>query len=148
MGDPALIYRKKFESALHEAETHLRRIDTACAMLNGMYEFPLSRKGFHELLRNDGHLAFADQMIFRFSKAQDCIGAKLFKSFLLAQGENVDRPFLDILNGLEMISMLSVDAWFELREIRNEIAHDYEDDEAAGINILNGIVLNGYIKVF
>ena len=69
----------------------------------------LSRKGFHELLRNDGHLAFADQMIFRFSKAQDCIGAKLFKSFLLAQGENIDRPFLDILNSLEKINMLSVD---------------------------------------
>lgn len=142
MGDPALIYRKKLESALHEAETHLRRIDTACAVLNGLYDFPLSSKGFHELLRNDGHLAFADQMIFRFSKAQDCIGAKLFKSFLLAQGENIDRPFLDILNSLERISMVSVDAWFELREIRNEIPHDYEDNETAGINILNGIFVH------
>ena len=92
MGDPALICRKKLESALHEAETHLRRIDTACALLGGTYKFPLSNKDFHELLRNDEHLALADQMIFRFSKAQDCIGAKLFKSFLLAQGENIDKP--------------------------------------------------------
>lgn len=142
MGDSALIYRKRFESALHEAETHLRRIDTACGMLNSAYAFPLSRKDFHDLTTNDEHLAFADQLIFRFSKAQDCIGAKLFKSFLLAQGENVDKPFLDILNSLEKIRMLSVDSWFELREIRNEIAHDYEDDEAAGMNILNGIIVH------
>ena len=33
-------------------------------------------------------------------------------------------------------------SWFELREIRNEIAHDYEDDEAAGISILNGIIVH------
>jgi CHASE3 domain sensor protein len=79
-------------------------------------------------------------LIYRFSKAQDCIGNKLFKAFLLYQGENVDRPFLDILNNLEKIKLLSVDTWFELREIRNEIAHDYEDSKAAGKNIINGII--------
>ncbi len=41
--------------------------------------------------------AFCDQVVYRFSKLQDIMGAKLFKSFLLFQGENINKPFLDIL---------------------------------------------------
>jgi hypothetical protein len=140
MGNSALIYKKKFESALHEAEIHVQRMDAACSVLRANYDIPVSSEDFDRLVQNDEHLAFADQMIYRFSKAQDCIGNKLFKAFLLYQGENVDRPFLDILNNLEKIKLLSVDTWFELREIRNEIAHDYEDSKTAGKNIINGII--------
>ncbi len=84
-------------------------------------------------------LAFADQIIYRFSKAQDSMGAKLFKAFMLYQGENVDKPFLNILNSLEKLEILDVDEWFELREIRNEIAHNYEENEATGRAIINSI---------
>jgi len=63
-------------------------------------------------------LAFADQIIYRFSKAQDSMGAKLFKAFMFFQDENVDKPFMDILNSLEKLEILEVDEWFELREIR------------------------------
>ena len=62
----------------------------------------------------------------------------MFKAFLLAQGEDVDRPFLDILNNLEKINILSVDSWFELRDLRNEISHNYDADEAR--TILNTIL--------
>lgn len=140
MGNPALIYRKRFEAALQEAEIHVQRMDAACSVLRANYDFPVSSQDFDRLVQNDEHLAFADQMIYRFSKAQDCIGNKLFKAFLLDQGENVDRPFLDILNNLEKIHLVSVDTWFELREIRNEIAYDYEDSKVSGMNILNGII--------
>ena len=40
----------------------------------------------------------AKKIIYRFSKLQDCMGTKLFKSVLMYQGENVNKPFLDILN--------------------------------------------------
>ena len=85
---------------------------------------------------------FSDQIIYRFSKAQDTIGAKLFKTYLLVQGENSDKPFLDILNGLEKSSIVNVEKWFELREIRNEIAHDYEDNECHGKDVINLIYAN------
>ena len=39
-----------------------------------------------------------EDLIYRFSKLQDCMGAKLFKSVLLYEGENVNKPFLDLLN--------------------------------------------------
>ena len=67
------------------------------------------------------------------------MGAKLFKSVLLYEGENVNKPFLDILNRLEDIDIINVDEWFEIRDLRNEIAHDYEDNDEMAINILNTI---------
>jgi uncharacterized protein with HEPN domain len=67
------------------------------------------------------------------------MGAKLFKSVLLFQGENTNKPFLDILNQLEKIDIIDVDEWFEIRDLRNEIAHDYEDNDTVAINILNTI---------
>jgi len=67
------------------------------------------------------------------------MGAKLFKSLLLYEGENVNKPFLDILNQLETIDIINVDEWFEIRDLRNEIAHDYEDNDDTAINILNTI---------
>jgi len=57
----------------------------------------------------------------------------------LYQGENINKPFLDILNSLERINVLDVEEWFEIRDLRNEIAHEYEDNENMAINILNTI---------
>ena len=51
----------------------------------------------------------------------------------------LNKPFLDILNRLEVIDIINVDEWFEIRDLRNEIAHDYEDNEEMVINILNTI---------
>jgi hypothetical protein len=139
MGDTALVYRQKLVSAISEANKHIGRIDVAFSELSRSYSFPISIQGFHGLLQSDIHLAFADQIIYRFSKALDCMGAKLFKSFLLFQGENIDKPFLDILDSLERIDILKVDTWFELREIRNEISHEYDENEEAGRAALNSI---------
>ncbi len=139
MGSTTLVYKEKFEKSLRESEKHILRIEIAFFELMKSYNFPVSHNDFHSLLQNNVHLAFADQIIYRFSKAQDSMGAKLFKSYLLYQGENVDRPFMDILSSLEKINLLNVDEWFELREIRNEISHDYEDSEARGRDIINSI---------
>jgi hypothetical protein len=139
MGNTTLIYKEKFEKSLNESKKHILRIETAFNELLKSYSFPMSENDFHNLLENNTHLAFVDQIIYRFSKAQDSMGAKLFKSYLLFQGENVDRPFMDILATLEKINMINVDEWFELREIRNEISHDYEDSEARGRDIINSI---------
>ncbi len=103
------------------------------------HKFPIVEEQFVNLLSNRIKLAFADQIIYRFSKAQDTIGAKLFKAFLLYQGEIVDRPFLDILNELEKLHIVDVEEWFVLREIRIDIADDYEDNQDQARLILNNI---------
>ncbi|MCD6172191.1 MAG: hypothetical protein J7J96_00190 [Sulfurimonas sp.] len=139
MGDSTLVYKKKFEKVFLESQTHLKRINEAFIELQNAYTFPIDITDFEKLLENKIELAFADQIIYRFSKAQDSMGGKLFKAYMLYQGTNVDKPFLDILNSLEKLNILDVDEWFELREIRNEIAHDYEDNTKLAVDILNSI---------
>jgi len=139
MGNKTLIYRAKVEQNLKESLKHLKRLDDAFGQLELYYNMPLEKKSYQDMLNSLEHLAYSDQIIYRFSKLQDSIGAKLFKSLLLFQGENVNRPFLDILNQLEKMDIIEVEAWFEIRDLRNEIAHDYEDSDEVAIDILNAI---------
>jgi len=139
VGSKTLIYKRKVEQNLNESYKHLDRLNGAFEQLSLKYNFPLNQDSYNKIINNINDLAFSDQVIYRFSKLQDTIGAKLFKSLLLYQGENINKPFLDILNSLERINVLDVEEWFEIRDLRNEIAHEYEDNENIAINILNTI---------
>ncbi len=139
MGNKALIYKQKVSDNLNESFKHLQRLEDAFNMLEQNHKFPLDKKGFDNILNFLEDIAFSDQIIYRFSKLQDCMGAKLFKSVLLYEGENVNKPFLDILNQLEAIGIINVDDWFEIRDLRNEITHDYEDNNEVSLDILNAI---------
>ena len=139
MGNKALIYKQKVSDNLKESYKHLSRLNTAFMELEKSYTFLIDTESFKSILESNQDLAYSDQVIYRFSKLQDTMGAKLFKSVLLHQGENVNRPFLDILNQLERIDIINVDEWFEIRDLRNEIAHDYDDSDNIAMNILNMI---------
>ena len=82
-----------------------------------------------------------DQFIFRFSKLQDTMGAKLFRQVLAYLEEDVTTlPMIDILRLMERYGFIDhADEWATVRELRNEIAHDYpllENDAVAAINEL------------
>ena len=139
MGYKALVYRQKVVDNLEESYKHLARLEGALGALEKVYDFPLSLDDFSDIIHHAQYLAYSDQSIYRFSKLQDCMGAKLFKSVLLYQGENVNKPFLDILNRLESMDIIDVDEWFEIRDLRNEIAHDYDANDETARNLLNTI---------
>ncbi len=139
MGSKTLVYKQKVKDNLKESLKHLHRVEDAFNALEKKYIFPIDKKIYEKILSHIEDIAFCDQVLYRFSKLQDSMGAKLFKSVLLSQGENVNKPFLDILNQLETIDIINVDEWFEMRDLRNEIAHDYEDNDEISINILNSI---------
>jgi len=138
MGNKTLIYKEKLKKALNESETHLIRLKEAFGYLDDM---PLDKERFEEILKDNIKLAFCDQIIYRFSKLQDTMGAKLFKSLMLYMGESVNRPFLDILYDLEKMGYIRVDDWYEFRDIRNELSHNYEDSEE-NYKIINYIYEN------
>jgi len=141
MGNQDLV-TQKLKKVISEIETHIQRVEIAFENLNKHnIIFPL-QDDIYDILEDDVLLAFADQIIYRFSKAQDTIGAKLFKAFLLYEGEEVNKPFRDILDRFEAMNIIDVDEWFELREIRNEIAHDYDNNEERAKDILNLIYEN------
>lgn len=139
MGNKTLVYKVKVEDNLKQSYTHLKRLNDAFTELSSRYKFPIDNNSYKNIVESLQDLAFSDQIIYRFSKLQDTIGGKLFKGLLLYQGENIDKPFLDILNQLEKIDIVNVDEWFELRDLRNEIAHDYENNDYLAIDILNNI---------
>ena len=71
-------------------------------------------------------MSFVDQLVFRFSKLQDTLGEKVFPAILRLSEEEVKRKtFIDILNRLEELGIIEKNEWLKLREIRNEIAHEY-----------------------
>ena len=139
MGSKTLVYNKKLEDNLKESKKHLLRLEIAFEELSKKFKFPINNNNYKILGNSNIDLAFCDQCIYRFSKLQDSMGAKLFKSLLLSQGETVDKPFIDILNQLEKIDIINVDEWFEIRDLRNEIAHEYDENSETVINILNSI---------
>ena len=140
MGNKTIVYKIKVEENLKQSFTHLKRLDDAFVELQRKISFPIDKESYKNILNDIYLLAFSDQVIYRFAKLQDTIGAKLFKGLLLYQGENIDKPFLDILNQLEKIDIVDVEEWFELRDLRNEIAHDYENNDYLAIDILNNIL--------
>jgi len=86
-------------------------------------------------------VSFLDQMIYRFSKLQDTIGNRVFKTLLDFLGEESETmAFKDILLRLEKLRILpSANEWLELREIRNLVSHEYPEDIdklITGINLL------------
>jgi hypothetical protein len=50
------------------------------------------------------------------------------------------KPFVDILNRLERLELLEdKNSWLMLRKIRNNIAHQYEDEPRQASEALNAI---------
>jgi len=84
-----------------------------------------------------------DQLAYRFSKLQDSMGMKLFPALLELTEEPLpeDATFAEKLQRLERLGALgSVERWRELREIRNQLAHEYEDAPALKAAVLNRFI--------
>jgi predicted nucleotidyltransferase len=125
----------KVEKLLKECDKHLQRINEA---YSDMSAFMLLTGTKYENLSKDEVQAI-DQYLFRFSKLQDSMGEKLFKALLGRFEENTDRlPFLDVIKKLEKyVAMDIANEWHDLRKIRNQLAHEYEDNPIEMANIIN-----------
>ena len=142
---------EKLEKIFYECDKHLLRIEQASDNLKST--MPLNEKKYLNLA--DEKVQALDQFLFRFAKLQDAMGQKLFKNILLYLGESIEgKPFIDILNLMEKLYLIdNITAWRELREDRNELAHNYEDEleiMSATINNLynkKGILKDIYLKI-
>ncbi|HPS12366.1 MAG TPA: hypothetical protein PLB87_03760 [Prolixibacteraceae bacterium] len=101
--------------------------------------FPLDVLKYNTLQPEE--LSFFDQLIFRFSKLQDCMGGKLFPAILENFGEDIrEMPFIDRIEKLEELNVISsADEWMLLRETRNIVTHEYPfitNEVIDGLNLL------------
>ena len=124
--------------AFEICDKHIARIEEALCGLQPY--FPLDEEKYLNL--NSEAVMRLDQFIFRFSKLQDVIGAKIFRyvlAWLYEEEETMSmRDVLDRLERLEVID--SVESWGYMRELRNTIAHDYPLDTQEVVLSLNELV--------
>ena len=116
-------------------DKHILRINEALEELSST--LPLTNESYAQL--SSEQIRCIDQFIFRFSKLQDAMGAKIFRYILEYLDEDVTSlPMRDILNRLEKYKFLpDANEWIYIRELRNEIAHDYPLMENDVVTILN-----------
>lgn len=85
-------------SVISECKRHMLRMNQAYEKITP--SLPLTGESVVKL--SDNEVEHIDQIIYRFSKLQDAIGHKLFKSILIALDEDVsDKSAIDVFNRLE-----------------------------------------------
>lgn len=125
----------KLNSVFKECESHIQKLNSACKKLEK--NFPLVVDIFGDLEENT--VVLIDQLIYRFTKLQDAIGHRLFPViFTILESDSDPRPFIDILNYLEKIKIIeSAEEWQMLRNLRNNLAHDYPESLKQTVDTLN-----------
>jgi len=128
--------KESLNQKLYECNKHIEKLNIAKEYLKDI--MPLSLDQYLKL--DNIQSSFIDQLNFRFTKLQDTIGESLFKKILILSKEDVKKmTFLDILNRLEGLELIDKNAWLNLRELRNEIAHEYsfnQDEVVDNINLI------------
>ena len=72
--------------------------------------------------------AVLDAYLKRFASLQDFLGAKIFPLLLEVAGISANKmsEVLSLIEKEEIID--SIENWIELREVRNELEHDYPEE--------------------
>jgi len=127
--------QQKVSNVIDECELHIKRLNYASEKLKQL--MPLDDNAYQNL--KDEHVESLDQFLFRCSKLQDAIGQRLFSGLLELLKEPVkQQPFLDRLNRLEQLGVLEdKEQWLQLRNLRNTLAHEYENEPVAMSKAIN-----------
>lgn len=108
------------------ANRHASRLEDALNKTSAW--FPLTEVALSTMPSEE--IALLDMLSSRFARLQDLIGAKIFSLVLSLLGED-DLSFIDKLQKLEKLEYIdSARWWMQLRDIRNQLAHDYPGSEA------------------
>lgn len=123
------------KSILNECDKHLKRMNFAYKKISPL--FPITKERISKL--NEDEISYIDQIIYKFSKLQDAIGQKLFKAVLIFLDEDViNKSAIDLFNRLEQLEIIdNYGMWKGLMDLRNELAHEYEQDENETAEKLN-----------
>ena len=125
-----------FSQKIFECNKHIEKLKDAQDYLKEI--MPLSVEKYLKIDKIQS--SFIDQLNFRFTKLQDTIGESILRGILIFSKEDIRKmTFLDILNKLEALEVLDKDEWLNLREVRNEIAHEYsfnQDEVVDSINLI------------
>jgi uncharacterized protein YutE (UPF0331/DUF86 family) len=125
----------KLLAAINECLAHLERMNYAYGNISLF--LPTSAEQLAKLTNEQ--VEALDQYIHRYTKLQDAMGRRLFKHLLASLAEDIrSMAFIDWLNRLEQLGVIpSAQEWLELRQLRNQLAHEYEDNSKEQAEIIN-----------
>jgi len=130
----------RYKILYEETSKHIKRLRSAFNNLKSKAGFPLDSAKVESILKDDKLVPFLDQIAYRFSKIQDNLG-KLIRMYMFLKGENVENlTMIDVLNLSERYNLgINKEKWFELRELRNLIVHEYESQTEKIAETINRI---------
>jgi hypothetical protein len=86
--------------------------------------------------------AILDAYLKRFASIQDFLGSKIFSLLLEIAGIN-NSKMSEVLSNIEKENIIdSLENWIELREVRNELEHDYPEELQEALNDLKYCIDN------
>jgi len=134
------IHTLRHQKYLKEIEKHIKRLEYAFEQLKNQSYIPLTQEKVEKILQSEELIPFLDQITYRYSKLQETLG-KLIRSYLYLKGENVENlPIIDVINLANKYGIdIDKEKWFELRELRNMLVHEYEDEKEKIVDTLNKI---------
>ena len=128
-----MLNEKRLKNYFAEASKHIQLINEAKEVIT------LPIKDYNNLSSLEKFAINA--LIFRFSKLQDLLGSKIFRSFLeFNKFEVEDKSFLILLKEIEKEGIVDIDTWDELRKIRNNIAHEYPGEEEEALEAVELLI--------
>ena len=130
--------RVKLQKYFNECDKHLQRIEEAYSDVKEI--IPLSVEKYKILSKEE--VQAIDQYLYRFSKLQDTLGQRIFRLvYKIYEPFEENIPFLDLLNKLEKLGFLeNTKEWINLRDKRNQIAHQYDDEPYEMTQAINGLL--------
>ena len=128
----------KLYKYLNECDKHLLRVEEAYSDIEE--SIPLSVQKYKILSKDE--VQAIDQYLYRFSKLQDTLRQKIFRLVLnIYEPFDESIPFIDVLNKLEKLDFLeSAKEWINLRDKRNKIAHQYDDEPYEMTQAINDVL--------
>ena len=119
--------REKLTSKLDELDKHLAQLKKNLNYLEVFYTFPLKEK-YIRIILESSDVDKLDSIAYRIIKFQDSLG-RAIKLFFYFAGENTDMlTMIDLINLAEKVGFdIDVRLWRELRELRNNLTHEYTE---------------------
>ena len=97
---------------------------------------PAAINSFGELESNPDLAERVEAFVGRFGRLQDTVGDKLLPLLLTAMGEK-SAAVIDNLDRAERLGLLvSAEEWITLRNLRNQMVHEYVEDIAVLVSAL------------
>ena len=125
MTDDALKHRLQFLARV--AEKECRHLNSTAARL---FTTPFTVETAEKLEDDERLSEQVEAFVARFARLQDTLGDKLIPHLLAALGEK-RRSVVDNLDTAERLEWIpSADEWQAMRQLRNQMVHEYIEDLA------------------